>query len=70
MLTLAIFSTFYPIPKYVSSAVSSPMSDNHQAGLLLRIETISTWGWLSVTGARFLLLPRQRIDATAGSRGG
>jgi len=60
MLSVVIFSTFYPILKFVHSMVPLVNAlDNQFTGLLQRIQMIGTWGWFSVTGARFLSLQKE-----------
>jgi hypothetical membrane protein len=60
-LALDFFSTFYPILKFVSSTVFLVNAlDNQFAGLLQRIEMITTWGWFTVSGVKMLRMQNVR----------
>jgi uncharacterized protein DUF998 len=57
MLILDIFSTFYPIFKFVPPLVPMVLAlQNQLTGVVQRIQIVVTWGWFSVTGVRSLRL--------------
>ena len=60
MLILDIFSTFYPIFKFVPPLFPMVLAlQNQLTGVVQRIQIIVTWGWFSISGLRSLRLPKK-----------